>query len=272
MTARFSGGEYSTNTVAIHDQAGSTLTFNKCVDIVSNCYGIATSEIVGEITTLALDGMSLLNNSIGIHGGSGNITSGGINSFQMPEGSSCDFAATPRLISMDVNQMAAPSINLNGNHWLDSQGGTLTVPPVQSDWFCIVNGPNNWCTTSNIPTDNLQLEGCASGPCEDPKTCDYYCQLYPESLPCYSGGGGVFKGFTATPNPSGGIVALSHLPENGGTLHVFDSRGSLVKTYQLEASTHQVIDFYNLHSGIYNLQLIDREKNDPVFVRLVLSK
>lgn len=216
--------------------------------------------------------MSLLNNSIGIYGGSGVITSGGINSFQMPEGSSCDFAATPRLISMDVNQMATPSITLNGNHWMDAQGVTLTTPPDPSDWFCIDNFGGPGCDLFTIPTNNIQPQGCGSGPCESPKTCDYYCQLYPEDPACFGGGGSGLPGFTANPNPSGGFVALSQLPEDGGTLNVYDARGALMKVILLDEATHQIVNLNDLPSGIYTLQLIDQQTTENSLVRLMLSK
>ena len=267
VTARFSGGLYSANTVAIHDEFGSTLTFSNCVEVSANCYGIANSELAS--TTLALNGMSLLNNSIGIFGGSGTITSGAINSFQMPANAdaTCE-VATPRLISMDNSQ----NITLNSNHWMDAQGATLTLPPAQNVWFCIVSGPNNWCTTTNIPTNNIQAQGCASGPCESPKTCEYYCELYPESPECYNGGGVGLPGFTATPNPSGGIVALSQLPEDGGTLNVFDARGALMKTLRLDQANFQVVNLEELPSGIYTLQLLDSNSNKQEAVRLILTK
>ncbi|MFK8056401.1 MAG: right-handed parallel beta-helix repeat-containing protein [Saprospiraceae bacterium] len=234
VTARFSGGQYTANTVAIHDKLGSTLTFDDCVEVSANCIGIANSEsgLTGDFTTLALDGMSLINNSIGIHGGSGTITSGGINTFQMPavsNSSSCIYADAPNLIAMDSRGMDAPSITLNGNHWLTPQGATLTAAPDPYVWFCINTGGNHYCEQTSIPTNNFQLQGCGSGPCEDPESCDYYCELNPESPYCWGGGGVGLPGFTVTPNPTGGVVALSQLPENGGTLNVFDARGALMK-------------------------------------------
>lgn len=275
VTARFSGGAYSANTIAIHDQGGSTITFNNCVDVIGNCYGIANSEAVGDITTLALNGMSLLNNTIGIYGGSGNITSSGINSFQMGTAAaakSCEVAIS-RLIDMDVDQMANPSITLNGNHWMDAQGDALTQPPVPNDWFCIRNLPSNGCNaTFTIPTNNIQPQGCGSGPCESPKTCDYYCQLYPEDPACFGGGGSGLPGFTANPNPSGGFVALSQLPEDGGTLNVYDARGALMKVILLDEATHQIVNLNDLPSGIYTLQLIDQQTTENSLVRVMLSK
>jgi len=215
--------------------------------------------------------MSLLNNSIGIHGGSGIITSSSINSFQMPETTGCnDFAPIPRLIYMDARQMTSPSINLENNHWINAQGVTLTGPPVQSEWFCIKSGPSHWCSSTNIPVNNIRSQGCASGPCESPKTCEYYCQLYPKDPACFNSGSGL-PGFTATPNPSGGTVALSQLPEDGGVLHVFDSRGALLKVLHLSESTHQIIDLYDLHPGIYTLQLLSQTKIEQAPVRLMIT-
>jgi len=51
VTARFSGGEYSANTVAFHDDFGSTITFDNCVEVLANCYGIANSQDPDGITT-----------------------------------------------------------------------------------------------------------------------------------------------------------------------------------------------------------------------------
>ena len=267
VTARFSGGLYSANTVAIHDEYGSTLTFDNCVEVSDNCFGIANSELVS--TTLALNGMSLLNNSIGIYGGSGTITSGAVNSFQLSaEADATCGVAISRLISMDNSQ----NITLNSNHWMDPQGTTLTVQPDQGVWFCITSGPGRGCVNSNIPTNNIQAQGCASGPCASPQTCEYYCQLYPESPECYNGGGIGLPGFTATPNPSGGTVALSQLPEDGGTLNVFDARGALVKTLQLDQSNFQVVTLEELSTGIYTLQLLSRNSDQQEAVRLIISK
>jgi hypothetical protein len=101
---------------------------------------------------------------------------------------------------------------------------------------------------------------------------EYYCQLYPESPECYNSGGIGLPGFTATPNPSGGIVALSQLPEDGGTLNVFDARGALMKTLQLDQTNFQVVDLEELPSGIYTLQLLDSNSNKQEAVRLILTK